>query len=253
MANSINIKLLSYISDEKAFNNYLLTVGKKRKKDKKMQKHEIESLIEFVIDLENNGLSLNDFDGFYVSYKPTELNKEFDLLKLNDNLCINIELKSKTKADEEVKKQLLTNKYYLTSLDRDLLLFAYDSSTGNCNFLSESEELIQCDINDIVNGLRMVSENYEENIEEIFNAAKFIVSPTVDLKRFIDDNYCLTDAQLTCKDRFINSFKISESSYYAITGEAGTGKTLLLYDIIKKLCNRKFNILLVHCGKGNKE
>ncbi len=39
--------------------------------------------------------------------------------------------------------------------------------------------------------------------------------------------------------------------FFCITANAGTGKTLLMYDIAKELISLGNNILIIHCGKLN--
>ena len=43
----------------------------------------------------------------------------------------------------------------------------------------------------------------------------------------------------------------TKSNFFAITGGAGTGKTLLTYDIAKKIINDGKKVLIIHCGYLN--
>lgn len=38
---------------------------------------------------------------------------------------------------------------------------------------------------------------------------------------------------------------------FCITANAGTGKTLLAYDVAKELINSNINTMVIHCGKLN--
>ena len=77
---------------------------------------EIESIFSLckVCGFDNEEL----YSGFIFGYTIPQLNKEFDLLKITESKCINIELKSKEISEDKIKKQLLLNKHYLRLLKK---------------------------------------------------------------------------------------------------------------------------------------
>ena len=82
---------------------------------------DIKSLLSY-IPLPETKLS-----GFIYGYDVPQLNREFDLLKITETCCLNIELKSVDIAEEKIRKQLFQNRHYLKLLDKELFLFTYIS------------------------------------------------------------------------------------------------------------------------------
>ena len=70
-------------------------------------------------------------------------------------------------------------------------------------------------------------------MDYLFEPSKYLVSPFNSPQDFLDGKYFLNRQQEEIKNRILRS--IAEDSgfmCYAIEGGAGTGKTLLLYDIV---------------------
>ncbi len=63
--------------------------------------------------------------------------------------------------------------------------------------------------------------------------------------------YFLTIHQETIKKKVLNQIQSEGYSILAIKGKAGTGKTLLTYDIGKEI-NKSKKVLIIHCGHLNK-
>lgn len=81
--------------------------------------------------LNNVALADASAEGFIYGYVVPQLNKEFDLLKITDTACLNIELKSKDVSGEKLKRQLLQNQHYLKLLNKQVLQsFVFVSSTN---------------------------------------------------------------------------------------------------------------------------
>lgn len=49
----------------------------------------------------------------------------------------------------------------------------------------------------------------------------------------------------------MNSIKQSKREWFCISANAGTGKTLLMYDLVKSLNNDGLKTVVIHCGKLN--
>ena len=93
MTKPINIYLQSRIREENAFN--IIKSHSSNKSDKsKTKEHEITSLARFVDALIKNGVNIEMMDGFFYGYEILQIGKEFDLLKIANNQCLNIEFKS---------------------------------------------------------------------------------------------------------------------------------------------------------------
>ena len=68
--------------------------------------------------IEQLNVTKQDLDGFIYSYTVPQLNKEFDLVKVAESACMNIELKSERVTIEKMEKQLLQNRHYLKMLGK---------------------------------------------------------------------------------------------------------------------------------------
>lgn len=213
----------------------------------KMKNVEIRGINRLISNL---NISTKFFEGFYIGYTIPQISKEFDLLRLEENRIINIELK--TKADKlTIYKQLLQNRYYLSSLGRDIELFSYIEKT-NTLYKLEKLNLVEVDFQTLGT---LLKENVEEiqftNINKLFNPSNFLVSPFNETDKFLDGNYFLTSHQEYIKKISILGILRQSFNYFYIEGSSGTGKTLLIYDIVKSLKDLDFNIGIVHVGKLN--
>lgn len=203
--------------------------------------------IDGIRDLVKN-ISMNDIEmgNFLYSYSVPQLGKEFDLIKVSPQKCIDIELKSESVSLERIKKQLQQNKHYLRIITNNIQLFTFVSSTKeiyelvNDNLIASNFERLKSALKSF-EGERMCLDSY-------FEPDKILVSPLNTPKKFVDGEYLLTDNQQTIKNqilKYINSS--SDERFYGLKGAAGTGKTLLIYDIAKQLSEDK-RILIVHSG-----
>ena len=87
-----------------------------------------------------------------------QLNREFDLLKITETCCLNIELKSVDITKEKIRKQLLQNRHYLKLLDKELFLFTYISSSNVVYSLNDCGELIQVDLSSLLDTWRTIKD-----------------------------------------------------------------------------------------------
>ncbi|MBR5677756.1 MAG: hypothetical protein IKX20_06435 [Paludibacteraceae bacterium] len=179
MTRSINIYTLSRIHDREAF-NILERHGSRYMEPKQTQEHEIESLRFLADEFMRNGLTVADMDGFFFSFHIPHIGKEFDLLKLTDKTCLNIELKSSAVSEEQIVDQLRKNRYYLGHLGKRILLYTVVTSSIRCYKLSLNDELVAVDVSEVVKAVRMVSEGYLESIDNLFRASDYLVSRSRD-------------------------------------------------------------------------
>ena len=118
----VNIFRISRIRDEELFN-----IAAKHEADDhdnhRVRIHEINSLRILADALFAEGVTLEEFDGFYFGFIIPQIGKEFDLLKVTGGCCLNIELKSQDVTEEHIRSQLLRNSHYLNHLGRPLCLY----------------------------------------------------------------------------------------------------------------------------------
>ncbi len=197
-----------------------------------------------------NGVSVPEMDGFVLS-ASFRFGKEFDLLKITPSACLNIELKSSlqsyppAQADEKIFHQLSKNFHYLSVLGRALQLYTVVTDTMKCYHFTECSALEEVPFSEIVLAVKQFFGEYLRNIEQLFLPSEYLVSPLNHPAKFLAHAYFLTHDQEEKKKDILERF--SGSAFLALTGEAGTGKTLMLYDIAKTLAEFA-PVAVLHCA-----
>lgn len=189
------------------------------------------------------------FNDFYVGYKIQHISKEFDLLRFGDNYTVNIELK-RSSTEEKIKKQLIRNRYYLSHINRVVHNLSFVVETNTLYKLNISNELEVVDFSELVQLLISQQLKDIDNPDFLFNPSDYLVSPFNSTRKFLNKLYFLTGQQETIKASIIKKTSATTQSFMTINGGPGTGKTLLTYDVVKDLKDRK-NTLIVHCGQLN--
>ena len=239
---SVNLYLLTRDRDSTtytAFENILSD----RQERVRVKECEFHSLQRFVEVLCQKGVSIEELEGFYYSYTIHQIGKEFDLLKVCANKrVLNIELKSQIVSEEKMERQLLKNRYYLKPLAPVLEFYTYVEET-NTLYTLKNNQLCPADFGELIQSMREFTEFERENLDRLLRAKDYLISPLNMPQEFLEDRYFLTQQQETIRRTILEG----ESQFWGITGIAGTGKTLLLYDLAKKLAARG-KICIIHCG-----
>jgi DNA replication protein DnaC len=210
----------------------------------KIRNDEIKDLKIFIGVL---NLKKRVYNDFFVGYEIPQISKEFDLLKFGKEYYVNIELKNSS-SEDEIKKQLLKNRYYLSFLDKPVHHFTFVAGTKELFYLdNENLEKVELD------KLKSLLENQEvlkiENIDKLFDPTNYLISPFNTTDRFLKNEYFLTDHQQRVKDDILEKIEDnSEANFFALRGNAGTGKTLLTYDMAKEAMQKGKKVLIIHCG-----
>lgn len=237
-ASKLNIK--EYRAYEKILSN--------RYKTSNLGEREKSSVYTLVKELLRVNTPIKFLDNFYYSYTIPHIGKEFDLLKIDNEKILNIELKSENVGLDRIKAQLLRNYHYLKYLSKEMNLFTFISDSKKIYKLNYEQELEECNINDVILELeKFIDDKYPE-INSLFKASDYLVSPNTNPIKFINDQYFLTSQQEYIKNKVLDT--ITMPNPVKITGEAGTGKTLLIFDIAKVL-SKSEEVLLINCNNPN--
>ena len=231
---------------------------------KEYSRHEAESLRALTDELtphlmdrcRDGGSWASFLDGFYFSYTIAHISKEFDLLKISgDGDCVlNIELKSESIEEERISKQLAQNRYYLSHISKTIYSYTYVMETGTLYVLNDKGHMRVSSMAELAEVLckPVFAEYVEKDLDLYFRAADYLISPAAEPEKFLQGGYFLTNQQEEFKRKILETLKEdtpdTPAPFIVVIGAAGTGKTLLLFDLAMALSKRK-RVLLLHGGR----
>ena len=189
---------------------------------------------------------------FFYSFQILRLGKEFDLLQVKENQIVNIELKSGEVSEDAIRRQLIQNRYYLAILGRPVRSYTYISSQNRLVRLTNHDHIVEAEWEQLCAELQEKSADFSGDLEDLFQAEWYLISPLTQPERFLKKEYFLTAQQKDIERQILKSIRIKRGGYYHFSGLPGTGKTLLLYDIAMKLSGRQM-VCIIHCGASGQE
>ncbi|RZJ74612.1 MAG: DUF2075 domain-containing protein [Flavobacterium sp.] len=89
------------------------------------------------------------------------------------------------------------------------------------------------------------------DINGLFNPSSYLISPFNSTESFANGDYFLTLQQDQIKKQVVKHIDAKGKSFTAISGKAGTGKSILTYDIARKYKEDGHKVLVVHSGNLN--
>ena len=118
--------------------------------------------------------------------------------------------------------------------------------------LKENGELRKINVDLLVKLLANQETDVSEVLDDLFNPSDYLVSPFNSTKKFLACEYFLTQQQEDVKNNVLGSLKPPKAArFISIIGGAGTGKTLLTYDIARSFFSSGKKPLIIHCGQLN--
>jgi alpha-D-ribose 1-methylphosphonate 5-triphosphate synthase subunit PhnL len=247
-----SLNLLSLVSAKEdlsadIFSKYLANFSAKTSDD------ELDDLTSFVQDVQEQSEKVEVFESFYIGYSIPQISKEFDLLRFGYNTIINIELKKEFTEKKRIEKQLRRNEYYLSFLDKEIFCYTYVAEDKKLYSLDTNGNLTEKELKILIDELVKQEVANIINIDELFDPSNYLVSPFNSTDVFVEGKYFLTNHQETIRKKVLEMSDVSESSpcYISIYGAAGTGKTLLTYDIARNYINDSKDVIIFHCGNLN--
>lgn len=215
-------------------------------------------LIELI--LEHNYMStielVNHTENFVFGFDIPRIGEEYDLIRLGKNYNINIEIKNYSNDDKK-RKQIESGAYYLESLNSPTLYFSFDVEEQSILFGDSVKGKIHFRIISLVEMVERIKDqevDYSTDIKKMLIPEKFLVNPFIDTNLFLNGKYFLTAHQQYIYKQTLAEISNDIIRPIAIQGGAGTGKSLLLYTIVRALTNQKS--VVVHSGylnEGHKE
>ncbi|OPB98799.1 hypothetical protein BAS10_03750 [Elizabethkingia meningoseptica] len=239
------INLLSILSshknlDKESFESFLLY------HNIKIKASEIKDLQQLVVNFSAISKNTKIFDKYFIGYSIPQIGKEFDLLRIDNESIVNIELKRKS-TEEKITTQLLRNQYYLSFLKRKISCYTYVSDENKLYTLDITNNIEEVSFRQLIGELVSQDVYKIKDINSYFNPSNYLVSPFNSTSEFAKGKYFLTSQQEEIKNIVITQLDKINYSILSIKGNAGTGKTLLTYDIAKEVLNKK-EVILIHCG-----
>lgn len=168
-------------------------------------------------------------------------------------LLANIEIKTESSI-EKILKQQQKNKYYLSFLDKPLHIYTFISNENKLYKLvirNNGDEIEEITFNELCNILMSQEVVTFNNIDDLFNPSDYLVSPFNSPEKFMSEGYFLTVQQEQIYKEIQTKLSDTATNFIALTGGAGTGKTLLTYHIAKETIQRGKKVLILHCAPLN--
>lgn len=216
----------------------------------KCKKHELEDINILCNLIKNSSSELQIFENYYVGYQIPQIGKEFDLLKIGSNAILNIELKHEEIKEDKIVKQLQRNYYYLSAIRNDVYCYVFIASRQQFYYYNNQlESIVDITIEEILDVIATI-DDVNEHPDQLFVPTRYLVSPFNNTIEFLNEQYFLANGQEEIKNKIIKN--IDKHTIFSISGNAGTGKTLLTYDIARTLISMNLKVIIVHCAQINK-
>ena len=176
-----------------------------------------------------------DLAGMAYSYTIPHISKEVDLLKVGKDAVLDVELKCAGVSREAVCRQLRQNAHYLGFLGMRVIALTHVASRAGAD-AGVWYELVGDDVREVgwervVELVSSVGEGSTCDLDTLFRPASYLVSPVLDFERFSRGEYILSDQQQEIANMVLAYLGQERSGGLVVQGDAGTGKSLLLFDV----------------------
>lgn len=207
----------------------------------------IASFVDMLLEMRNDISIVNNY---YLGYSIPQIGKEFDLLRFGNNYIVNIEIKTQSSI-EQILKQQRKNKYYLSFLNKEIHIYTYVSDTNTVYKFIDKNQIKEVSLEELCDKLCSQKVVTYNNIDDLFNPSDYLVSPFNSPYKFMSEGYFLTIQQEQIYNEIQTKLADGTTNFMALTGNAGTGKTLLTYHIAKECIQAGKKVLILHCAPLN--
>ena len=227
------------ISMDDIENNY--TLDEKYEKEfeiKGKTELELKQLITLINKFINKSLRIPAFESFHFGYKIPQINcGDFDFLKINKTNVVNIEFKDislvGTGDFERIKNKLLDQlkirNNLLSVYNREVISIGFIFNKDDLFFYRlEENQLHEISTTDILLFLACSGTDFSISmLSDVLNRESLNISPINSGSTSVEKLYDLTDQQQAA----VNMIVKLDSRYYIVKGGAGTGKSLVAFEL----------------------
>lgn len=215
-------------------------------------------LKEFCAMLYNVQSPFNYYDGYFLNCSIPHTFNTFDMLRLSGDAVVNIELKTITEFSPQEKWQqienlLYRNYYYLRFLNKSVFCFCYVLNDGLYKYDRSANSAVKVGVESLFSVLakQEITLQYDADTSAMFDISKYLVSPFHKPDRFARGEYFLVNGQKRLCDEILQKTAQNNFFAYCISADAGTGKTMVIYDIARRMLKNCARVLILHGGDLN--
>lgn len=210
---------------------------------KRSEFNELAKITQQLLEIRSFGMSSMKQQGFFLNCVTySGVREEFDVLRFGKSSILNLELKSK-KPKKDIEYQLRSHQHLLSILGQPIHLFAYIAEEDKLFRLDKKDQLVESSMEELCDS---IDSNFQSrNLLDDIDFSSMLISPYSEPQKFSRHKYFLTSEQIDICNNIIASPKKLKS----ISGGPGTGKTLLLFDIAKKMKHKGKRILIIFVAK----
>jgi len=251
--------LVNLILKEKLYNNKKLklddlnnaTLSQDSKSTELVREREFLQLLNLVNHFINYSLRIPAFENIFFGFKIDKIVcGDFDFIKVNEKNVINIEFKDMTKDEkqdinkytEKLLKQLKIRKRLLSVFKREVVSIGFIQNKDNLVFYKlENDKLCLIEPIQVLEYLTSSkTDNSISNLSDYLNKETLNISPVNHGSLFLNNVYELTNQQ----QNIIDEIKKLKSTFYLVEGKAGTGKSLVAFELAEYFSNNGKNTIL---------
>ena len=140
---------------------------------------------------------------------------------------------------------------YLKFLGLQTKIYSVVENDGCYEYNASSNALSKVPAATIANQIRTQTVDYSIDPDKKFVPSNYLVPPFNSSEKFLNGEYFLTPSQQRIKSEVQTTLSAYPFAYFCLSANAGTGKTLLLYDMAKEQISQNEQVLIIHCGKLN--
>lgn len=201
--------------------------------------HEKEDFFDFCQEFYKKNPDSKDIDGWFLNTDLYVL-PDFDVLLFLEDFTINIDLKRQINHPHDICKKFKKQSRFFRMLDKiNVYNIVFDVSNKSLQlFNKEKDSLEPFSFEELSKLIKNSTITYKNKIKQI-NPSKYLINPWKDLQNFSQKKYWLT------KEQEEISIKLEKHGINGVSGEAGTGKTLIACDFMRRMNSTKKVLFIV--------